>query len=32
MYIPRLRKINDALKEIKQFDPNTTLNGELLKC
>ena len=31
MYIPRLRKINVALKEIKRFDPNTTLKWRTIK-
>ena len=25
MYIPRLRRINDVLKEMKQKDPNTAM-------
>ena len=30
MYIPRLRKIGHAIKEIKSIDPNTELNEYLL--
>ena len=31
MYMPRLRKINDAIKEIKQIDPNTPLKRRTIK-
>ena len=31
MYMPRLRKINDAIKEIKQIDPNTPLKHRTIK-
>lgn len=31
MYFPRLRKINDALKEIKQVDPNTPLKWRTIR-
>ena len=30
MYIPRLRKIGQAVKEIKKLDPDTELNEYLL--
>lgn len=30
MYIPRLRRINDVLKEIKQKDPNTAMTFYLI--
>lgn len=31
MYIPRFRKINQIIKEIKKFDKNTELNWEIIK-
>ncbi len=31
MYIPRLRKINDVIAEIKAQDPQTVINWKLVK-
>ena len=31
MYLPRLRRLNDVLKEIKKADPNTTLTYYTLR-
>lgn len=31
MYIPRLRKINDIIAEIKAQDPQTVINWKLVK-
>ena len=31
MYLPRLRRIHDALKEIKNFDNNTCLTYNMIK-
>ena len=31
MYLPRLRRIHDALKEIKKFDKDTCLTFNMLK-
>lgn len=31
MYIPRLRRINDAIREIKQKDPNSVISWKLLQ-
>ena len=31
MYIPRLRRINDVLAEVKKADPQTELNWRLLQ-
>lgn len=30
MYLPRLRRVNDALKEIKESDPNSMLTYRML--
>jgi len=30
MYLPRLRRISDVLKEVKQVDPDTCLNYKML--
>ena len=30
MYLPRLRRISDVLKEVKQVDPGTCLNYNML--
>ena len=31
MYIPRFRKINKVLKEIKEYDKDTELNWQIIK-
>lgn len=31
MYLPRFRRINEVLKEIKEYDPNTALNWRIIK-
>lgn len=31
MYIPRFRRIEQVLKEVKESDPNTELNWRLIK-
>lgn len=31
MMIPRFRRIEQVLKEIKEFDPNTELNWRIIK-
>ena len=31
MYIPRLRRINDVIAEVKKADPQTELNWKLLQ-
>ena len=31
MYIPRLRRINDVIAEIKAQDPQTVINWKLVK-
>jgi len=31
MYLPRIRRINDVIKEIKEFDPDTIINWKILK-
>ncbi|MGN0761139.1 MAG: hypothetical protein ACI4MV_04260 [Christensenellales bacterium] len=30
MYLPRLRRISDVLKEVKKVDPDTCLNYKML--
>ena len=30
MYVPRLRRINDVLKEMRQADPNTAMTFYLI--
>lgn len=31
MYIPRLRKINDVIKQVKENDPNIEINWKLIQ-
>ena len=31
MYVPKLRKVNDVLKEIKKVDPNTAITENVLR-
>ena len=31
MYMPRFRRINDAIAEIKKYDPNTILKWRTIK-